>query len=292
MYETKVYADITFLINFAMDFVIFWATAKLTGIQVVYKRLLAASFLGSLYAVAYLFQNMSFWFSLPVKVIFSALLVVVALWPQGWREFKKVFLCFYGICFIVAGATIAASYLFHTNSQSFSFSYSWLLAGVLCALLIGAYGDKYLKGRLPNLLRYNVRLRFNDLVCTGQGFLDTGNGLRDPVTRRPVIIAEYGLLKTCLPVDFQSAMENYEDENEKLDALCATSWANRLRLIPFSSIGKKNGLLIGLRCDEIQVDKGKVSLQHKDLVVGIYTDKLSSDNHYQMLIPSEVLQKV
>lgn len=276
-----------------MDFIILWATAKLSGTSIKYYRFLAVSFLGGIYGVGYLFTEMSIWYSLPMKIVFSCLMVILALLPRGWQEFKKTMLYFYGVSFVAAGATIGISYLLHDNSQGVSFSYWWLMGGIFCAFLLGNYGEKYLSQKLiPALLKYRVELHFGDAICQGEGFLDTGNGLRDPLTHRPVVVAEYGLIKECFPDDCKAAMDNFHDENDILQALSTSSWANRLRVIPFSSIGQKNGLMVGLRCDEIVVDPDKINLLYKNLVVAIYLDQLSSKDNYQLLIPSEILQKV
>lgn len=287
----KIYADMTFLINFIMDFVILWATAKISGVNIVYRRLLLASFVGGIYGIGYLYEKFNALYTLPLKLLFSVLLILLAFWPAGWNELKKSFLYFYGISFAAAGATIAGSYLLNNYAHRTTFSYLWLLGGVFFAFIIGIYGEKYLTNSIiPSLLKYAVELRFGDVVCSGQGFIDTGNGLRDPLTRRPVVIAEYALIKDCLPDDFRFAMEESADENSRLEALSKCSWANRLRLIPFTSIGKKNGLLIGVRCDEILVDPAKRKLFHKNLVVGIYPDRLSCEGKYELLIPSEIMQ--
>ncbi len=212
--------------------------------------------------------------------------------PQTWTEFKKALVYFYGISFAVAGASIAVSYLMVAPGEGFRFSYLWLLAGAIFALLIGVYGEKYLLRRIvPNLLRFGVELRFGAQSCNGQGFLDTGNGLKDPLTKRPVVVAEYEFLKQCLPEDFQQAFDDTRDEDDILDRLSQSSWASRLRIIPFSSIGRKNGILVGIRADAILVNMGKNKVLHNNVVIGIYRDKLSQDGSYHLLIPSEIINQ-
>ncbi len=288
----KVYADVTFAINLVMDFIILWATARLAGIRVIYFRLLTAALLGAIYSVLYLYLAMTFYYSMPAKILFSCLLLIVGLAPHTWNDFKKALVYFYGISFAVAGASIAASYLMVAPGQGFKFSYLWLLAGAIFALLIGIYGEKYLLRRIvPNLLRFGVELRFGPQKCNGQGFLDTGNGLKDPLTKRPVVVAEYDFLKQCLPEDFQQAFDYTGDEDDILDRLSESSWANRLRVIPFSSIGKKNGILVGIRADTILVNTGRKNVSHNNVVVGIYRDKLSRDGSYHLLIPSEIMNQ-
>jgi len=286
----KVYADLTFLINFIMDFVILWATARMAGTRVILFRLTAAAILGAIYSVIYLFPAMASWYSFPAKILMSFLIVYVGLAPRNWLQFKKGLFFFYAMCFVVAGASIAVSCLAASPEQGFNFSWLWLAAGAMFAVVLGVYGEKHLLRKIvPDLLKFGVELKFGTRSCNGQGFLDTGNGLRDPLTNRPVVVAEYELIRKCLPEDFKQVMEDFQNENDILDGLSKSSWANRLRIIPFSSIGRKNGILVGIRADAVLVNNGKSGVAHNNIVVGIYKEKLSQDGSYQMLIPSEIM---
>jgi stage II sporulation protein GA (sporulation sigma-E factor processing peptidase) len=288
MMGSIVYADITFLLNFIMDFIILWVTVRLTGVPVAYIRLIMAALLGGIYAVGYLYPDISWVYSFPMKVLLSVIMVAIAVWPDTWTDYAKSLLLFYGINFMVAGATIGISFLVQTSNTGFS--HWWLLTGIACALLLGVYGGNWLNKRIiPRLLKLPVQLTFERNQCSGQGFVDTGNGLRDPLTNRPVIVAEYHWLKGCLPADLKSALENSQTQEEMLDKLSQSSWSNRLRLIPFTSIGKKNGLLVGVRADAIKVIIGKKDIEHKNMVIGIYKDRLSKEDKYQLLIPCEIL---
>jgi stage II sporulation protein GA (sporulation sigma-E factor processing peptidase) len=288
-----VYADVSFLINFSMDFMILWATAKLSGTPIRYKRFMGVAALGGMYGVAYLVPEMSFWFSLPLKIIFSFLMIILAFSPRGWQEFKKNLIYFYAVSFCMAGATFAVTCLGEKGNQGIPFYYWYLLGGIVCALFMGKNAGKYLSQKiLPALLKYPVELHFGQKSCKGEGFLDTGNSLRDPISQSPVVVAEYALVKECFPDDCKAAMENFDDENEVLQALSTSTWANRLRLIPYTSIGQKNGLMVGFRCDEMVVDPGKINLLYKNLVVGIYQHQLGVADSYQLLIPAEILEKI
>ncbi len=293
MDQPKVYADITFLVNFIMDFIIIFVTAKLRGKPITYARFIAVAILGGIYGVLNLFPNTGILYSMPAKIIFSILAIMLAFKPQGWQDFKNTWLCFYGVGFVIAGVTLAISYWQNNGVQTGRFSLWWLLGGIIFVLYIAKHAEKYLSEKLlPALLKYKVELHFGDRICSGKGFLDTGNNLRDPLTKRPVVVAEYELIKECIPDDCQTALENLDDDNDLLQALSVSSWASRLRLIPFSSIGQSNGLMIGFRCDEIIVDPDKINMPFKNLVVGIYRNQLATQDDYQLLIPSEILQKV
>jgi stage II sporulation protein GA (sporulation sigma-E factor processing peptidase) len=78
MSQTPVYIDVILVVNLVMDFLVLWATGKLAGVRIVYRRLLAASVLGAVYSVGSVFSDLSPWYDFPVKVIISGLIVILA----------------------------------------------------------------------------------------------------------------------------------------------------------------------------------------------------------------------
>jgi len=287
----QVYADITFLINLLMDFIILWATARLVNLPVKYGRLILAATVGAIYAVGYLIPELAWGYHMSLKIIVSALLVIIGLNPSTCQQFIKGFMYFYAINFLVAGATIGLTFLVNSQHNTSQVTYFWLTGGIAVALWIGFRGEKILVQRIiPALLNYPLEVRIENKKCSGKGFLDTGNGLRDPLTDRPVIIAEYQWIKNLLPADFITAYEIQQGQEDMLH-LMGSSWANRLRIIPFSSIGKKNGWLVGVRTDEIILNNGRRQITHNNLVVALYREQLSTRGEYQLLIPGEILEK-
>lgn len=87
-----------------------------------------------------------------------------------------------------------------------------------------------------------------------KALVDTGNNLKDPLNNQPVIIVEQDALKGLLPPEIERVVA--EVENGELSALqrleTLEAWQTRIRLIPFNSIGRKNGLLVGFRPDAVK----------------------------------------
>ncbi|NLJ71382.1 MAG: sigma-E processing peptidase SpoIIGA [Syntrophomonadaceae bacterium] len=284
-----VYADITFVVNLIIDFSILWTTGKLARVNLSYPRLVIAALAGAIYAVGFLFCSL-FWYGLFMKLLFSFLMLGIAFNLTKFEKFLQMIMYFYGISFLVAGITVGLSFLYETNQYFYTFSYLCLLGGLFSIILLGIYAQRFWEKKfLPNLLKYQVKLSFAEFSCEGSGFLDTGNSLLDPLTNKPVVVAEYQLVKNCLPEDMRRIFENSSSEDELLSRLTESTWSSRLRLIPFSSIGKRNGLLIGIRADEVLINTIKKLIIHKNLTVAIYLDRLSYDGDYEMLIPSKIL---
>ena len=111
MNHPTVYLDLTFLNNFIMDYIILWATSRLSGLKPHHARIAVASLMGAAYAVGYLCFQGSALFSLTGKIVVSVILVTLAIKPARWQDYSKILLYFYLINFTVAGATIALSSL-------------------------------------------------------------------------------------------------------------------------------------------------------------------------------------
>lgn len=291
MANSEVYLDLTFLNNFIMDFIILWATSRLSGVKPHYTRITVAALLGALYAALYLWQMGGILYSLAAKIAVSLIIVYIAIRPLHMKDYGKVLLYFYLINFTVAGATIAISYLLPNMAAQGSFPGLWIMVAGLTALAIGLFAGRYVKNHLlPGLLKFQVELRFGGNRCYGHGFVDTGNALKDPLTSKPVIVAEYDLIKDCLPQDLRDMTEADHSEGAMLEQIMGSSWAHRLRLIPFTSIGKKNGMLLGIRADEVVLNIGSKDIQHKNAVVGIYREQLNPQGSYQLLIPADMVE--
>ena len=139
---------------------------------------------------------------------------------------------------------------------------------------------------LPVKIFYeNSNVMLNTLV-------DTGNTLHEPLSRSPVIIAEFNTVKDFLPDNVRLVFyENNENDLGKiLENVTDNSFYGRIRMIPFKSIGKQNGLLIGFRPDKVEIIRDSATMTLKDVVIGIYNSTLSRDGAYQGLLSPELIQ--
>ena len=122
--------------------------------------------------------------------------------------------------------------------------------------------------------------------------LDTGNMLKDPITGMPVIIVQKEILKEILPniildnlstiVGGDVPQEVYNDEN--------LQYITKFRLIPFSSIGKENGMLLGFKAKKIEIEQEDIKKVIDNVIVGIYEKNLSKKNEYNALIGLDLLE--
>ena len=71
--------------------------------------------------------------------------------------------------------------------------------------------------------------------------------------------------------------------------LQGTNYLSRFRLIPFSAVGRKNGMLVGFRVDKVKVISDELEIEKKKVIVGLYDNSLSQGEKYNALIGMDLI---
>ncbi len=94
-----------------------------------------------------------------------------------------------------------------------------------------------------------------------KGFIDTGNGLSDPVSGDPICI-----------IDKSTAKKLLEKETVK-----------NIRYIPYRTIGNAEGVLPIIRVDRLRIC-GEQTCEIKQPLLGISEEKVSIRGEYEMIL--------
>lgn len=292
----EIYGDVYFLLNLAADFFLLWMTALWAREEPKPMRILLAALVGAAYALALLFLPAFFWM-LPARLVIGLPMAGLAF---GFRDLGRVLRLagvYYGINFLAGGASYALTIAGPASG--------WLPGGVFwlkdrglipVVMMACATGGKLLFDAIARRARISRLLIPTEVVFGGQrvalkGFVDTGNNLRDPVTAGPVMVVEYPAIKSLLPPKILEAIKG----NGELDPFLLTGvlgdgpWSTRFRLIPFSSLGRESGLLLGFRPDEVRLWRGSFAHTSRRAIVGVYPRTLSRDGSYNALLSPEFL---
>ena len=298
----KVYLDVILLVNFIMDFFILWVTGKLGNFPAKISRLVLGAFIGALYSIAVLLPQWSFFSSFLGKSLCAVIMLSVAYPPQGIAKFIRSLLYLYVISFAMGGAVLAAVYLLDTSPGFmqvwngvgiiWGIHYSWLIIALAVAGFLGYGGFHYLrKGWFQEELLNSLTIYFHNDKVMIPALLDTGNQLTDPFTKKPVIVVERAALEKLFPEDFlQKTKEGNAEISEILGSLDET-WAARIRLIPFNSVGKSDGLMVGFRPDIVVIKNKKREIITSEVYLGLVNRTLSREGRYKALLHPQILQE-
>lgn len=298
-----IYLDIVFAINFVMDWLILWSVARFLQLSTSIGRLTGGALTGALYAAMLLLPPLSFLATLLAKLLFSLMIVKIAFPWGSWRSFFQILGCFYLISFLAGGAVLGGVYLVQDQGMVVD-SYNgmmtltnlpvfWLLISFATLFFFSFLGATWFRKQLLKK-HYSVPtvVCFGDQQILAKALVDTGNQLRDPLSQRPVMVMEYSLLKELLPKElddlFRTSAELHWDQI--VETLGGTPWEIRVRVIPFHSLGNRQGMLLGLIPDGVYLEIDKQVSKHCNVIVGVYHGALCPDRKYQALLHPELLQ--
>ncbi|MBZ4654122.1 MAG: sporulation factor SpoIIGA [Peptococcaceae bacterium] len=298
-----VYVDVVFLVNLIMDFFILWATGKIGKIRMKMVRVFLGALFGAFYSLVIFFPEWPALTSLLVKVLCSLVMVLIAFAPLPLGSFIRSLGYLYLVSFAMGGAVMGAIYLTN-NSPGYvqawngaaviigNIHYGWLSVAIGMAILLGVGGLSYVrKNWLQENLMSQIILTFGSDKVILQALLDTGNQLVDPLTQKPVIVAEVKALHELIPREVVNIVNSGEEIRlPELTSLIDPQWSSRLRIIPFNSVGRSNGLMLGFRPDAVEIRYHGKMRKTGDVIVGLVNKKLSNQGRYQALLHPELLE--
>ena len=75
----------------------------------------------------------------------------------------------------------------------------------------------------------------------------------------------------------------------KIPEKIQSQYMSKLRCIPFSSLGKQNGMLLGIKADEIEVEREEDKKITKNVIIGIYDKSLTKRGEYRALVGLDLI---
>ena len=296
----EVYGEYLFIENLLMNWLILHLTSYFSKeIVPKYKIWLGAS-IGALYAFVFFFPSLSFLYSFVMKIIVSMLIITITFTPYRFIIFLKLLGIFYLISFMFGGAAFALFYF--TDFQGLlsngifyfgNFSLKLLLySGVISYILI-KFCWEFVQIRISREKIYiSISIEVENHRSHLKALLDTGNSLQDPLSKYPVIVVEYAAIRELFPEDVQKVFNSSEDINFTIISklLQTSEWISRFRVIPFKSLGKENGMLIGFKPDCVQLMDNKNLKSMKNIIIAVYGKQLSVNGDYSALLHPDILR--
>ncbi len=296
-----VYLDIIFVENILMNYIILFATliilkVKNKGQQI---RLLASSVIGSSYAIIVYLNIIPIYSNIITKIILSIVMIYVAFNPQNVKQLLKQLLIFYLTSFVFGGCAFALIYFIKPervkmNNGVFVGTYPikvTLIAGII-AFIITQIAFKINKIRLDSKNTFiNIKIYYEEKIIEVKALLDSGNMLKDPISGMPVIIIEKEILHKIIPEEILNYIENIVGGEEQKEKTEVKKYLSKIRMVPFMSIGKENGMLLGIRIDKVKIETEEINIEKDNVIAGIYNQKLTKDNKYNALIGLNLLEE-
>ena len=271
------YVDFYIIENLLINYIIISCTSILTKNINSHKKKVFGALVGTVYSVIYLFPKFHILYTLPSKAIFIGIIVLISFEYKSKQEFMRILTIFFLVNFFICGSTYFIIYFTGINHLKISFII--ISVYISCYILRKIYSDITLINHIKEFTK-EVTISFLGEELKGKALLDSGNLLKDPLSKSDVVMVSSNLLKKYLPEDY-----NYEYVDillaEKIINDLSEDISSRVRLIPYShATSKKTSMILGFKADYLQIDNKKIG----NIVLGISNFK--DDNYNVILNPS------
>ena len=272
-----IYVDILFLINFIINYLLLFTTARITILPFSRPKLILSAGFGALYAVLSFLPSFPFLLFFPVKLLSGLAMILIAF---GKKLILKAYLTFLTVSLAFAGIALLAPHTFSQISGGVYYIHLSLPTLLISSFLAYALLHiVFLRRGRENKKLCKVIIRNGDVEILLNALLDTGNSLRDPATNAEVIISDFESLSPLLPKRDSEILREHQVKGFSL-ALDKLSDAPRFRLIPYKTVGVSFSLMLTFTPDEVFIDD-KLS---KNAVCAISENTISDGSGYNALI--------
>lgn len=296
MIEMTIYIDIVLIENLMMNFIILLATGLILKKRIKKLRLLLSSLLGAIYSVVSYLSILEIYTSMILKIILSIVMIYIAFNPQSLKKMWKDLLIFYLTSFVFGGAAFALIYIVKPQEILMknglflgTYPLKTILLGAIIAFAIIITAFTVVKTKITKKDMFcQVEIRCNEKNIKTTAMIDTGNLLKEPITNTPVIVVEHTLLYDCIPKEILNHLEELlGGDFEKIPEKIKEEYKTKLKFIPFSSLGKQNGMLLGIRADHVIIKAEEKEEKKENIILGMYPNSLTKRGEYRALIGIE-----
>ena len=233
-----------------------------------------------------------------ILILLSIIIVYIAYNPQTVKKMWKDIVIFYLVSFVFGGVAFSLIYIIKPQEILMknglflgTYPLKTIALGTIVAFILILLTVKIVKTKISKKDMFcDIKIKINEQVIKTKAMVDTGNLLKEPITNTPVIVVEHTLLYNCIPKEILNNIENIlGGDVEKIPIKIREKYISKLKLIPFSSLGKQNGMLIGINVDYVEIENEENNIKRENVIVGIYNKSLTNRGEYRALIGIELI---
>lgn len=223
-------------------------------------------------------------------------MVLIAFNPQDMKKMFKQLLLFYLTTFTFGGVATYLIYVLKPENiiiENGMFVGTYVLKVIFIGAILGSIiliiSFKMSKNKMTRKdMICQIKIKLNQKEKILNAIVDTGNMLKEPITGNPVIVVEKNALYDLMPKEILNNTEYIlGGDFEKIPEDIKNEYISKLKIIPFSSLGKQNGMLVGIKPEKVEVINEETE-EKDNAIIGIYSKSLTKRGEYNALIGIEL----
>lgn len=298
-----IYLDAVWALNFLVDLMLLMLVKMLARDAVGKRRLLIGAFVASAIVPISLFYPESFFNHFLGKLFYSFFIVFSTFGFKGFIRFVKLAGLFYFVSFATGGGLTAIYFMLDkpisitlngvvTFSKGYGDPVSWLFVLIgfpIIWIFTKKRMDEHAGDKVKYDQMYKIVLTIHHKSYESIGYIDSGNQLTDPLTKRPVVICDQPFLQHWFE---EEEWEQIKKASEHLDLeRLPKRWEDKLQIIPYQGVDGKHAFMLAIRSEELTVFYHNEILYATNVLIGIQFGTLVKDEQYHCLLHPQVIKQ-
>ncbi|MFB4167585.1 sigma-E processing peptidase SpoIIGA [Virgibacillus sp. JSM 102003] len=297
-----IYLDAVWLLNFFLDLMLLMLTQALAKDSTQKVRIFFGAFIASLLVPLSIFYPNSFFTSVIGKLIYSIIIILCAFQFRSIYRMIKLLLLFYFTTFAIGGGLIGIHFLLQnpigisangilTFNSGYGDPISWLFI-VIGFPFVWIFTKARMDKHAVEKIRYDqlcpVTIQIENTSKSTTGYIDSGNQLVDPLSKKPVVICDEYFLKHWFSSDEWEMLKAAHDELdfEKLPK----DWEKRINIIPFQGVEGNRTFMIAIKPDNVVIFYNDKKIVTRKILIGIQFGNLTKDQSYHCLLHPQIVK--
>ncbi len=240
-----------------MNYIILFATGLICKVKIKQTKIIISSLLGGIYAILTFIPILEIYKKFICKIIISITRIYIAFTPKNIKTLLKQLILFYLVSFAFGGCAFCLLYfvkpqdiLVRNGYLTGTYPIKIALLGGIVGFVIVNIAFKLVKGKITKKDMFcDIEIFFKEKSVQIKAMIDTGNMLKDPISGMPVIVAESKILEKIIPKGIIDNLNNIlGGDKENILSKEEQEYLPKFRLIPFTSLGKQNRIIIRVSC--------------------------------------------
>lgn len=293
-----IYLDTVWLLNLIFDLMLLMLTKGIARFSAPAWRIWIGALVASfIVPILFIFPD-SFVQSVLFKVIYSFIIIFCAFGFHSIFQFLKLFFIFYFVTFSIGGGLIAVHYLFSHSITGNGFlvaaghgdpiSWVFVLVGFPLSYLFTKHRmNQHIIDKIRYEQLYTVTIQIKNEAYTTTAYVDSGNHLTDPISKKPVVICDEPFLKQWFSNEDWESLKKAADSFD-MDLL-PEEWEHLIHFIPYQGVNG-NGVLLAIRPEACTIHETNRTLRTRKFLIGVRFGELAKDGTYHCLLQPQIMQ--
>jgi len=297
-----IYLDAVWTLNFFLDFMLLLLTQALLRENTRKIRIIIGAFIASLIVPITLYMPDSILTAAIGKFIYSIFIILSTFGFVSIYRLIKLLFTFYFTTFAIGGGLLAIHFLFQhpiglsangilTVNSGYGDPVSWVFV-IIGFPLVWLFTKSRMDKHAADKIRYDqlcpVTIQIKNQSHSTKGYIDSGNQLVDPLTKKCVILCDEFFLNQWFTEKewnmLEIAYENLDFEN------IPDKWKNEIQFVPYVGAGGDSKFLFTIRPDHLIVYYGEQKIMTKNILIGIQFADLVKDKSYHCLLHPQIIK--